>query len=249
MFGESLFLTFGKRKARATWLTLPLSLGLHVLAIAGMVVLPLISAGGAPEGGRIRTIALLAPAPVTPPVPVGRSTPRPRTAKVPPPTEAPRPTTRGKLTVNTVEIPPGIEDEDIFRGLPGADGVDPGIEGGDPDGIIGAPALLCDGEVRFKPTNPIRVGLLQKPRKLHEVVPDYPEPARMARIQGVVVIEAATDIYGRVATARVVSGNALLNEAALRAVRQWTYEPYVVGGVPHPVIFTVTVTFTLAAGG
>jgi len=151
------------------------------------------------------------------------------------------------LTVNTVEIPPRIEDEDIFRGLPGTDGVDPGIEGGDPDGIIGAPALLGEEEVRFKPTNPIRVGLLQKPRKLHEVVPDYPEPARLARIQGVVVIEAATDVYGRVATARVVSGNALLNEAALRAVRQWMYEPYVVGGVPHPVIFTVTVTFTLAA--
>lgn len=246
MFGESLFLTFGKRKARATWLTLPLSLGLHVLAVAGLVLPPLISAGGAPEGGRIRTIALLAPAPVTPPVQAGRKTTSIRSEKRTLPAEGPK-TRQSALLFNPVIIPDGIPDEVLPLGDSAGSGIDWGVEGGVIDGVEGGAPLDIDiGMPAAK--QPIRVGLLQKPRKLHEVVPDYPEPARLARIQGVVVIEAATDVYGRVATARVVSGNALLNEAALRAVRQWMYEPYVVGGVPHPVIFTVTVTFALAAG-
>ena len=91
----------------------------------------------------------------------------------------------------------------------------------------------------------IRIASVQKPRKIKEVKPIYPQVALTARIQGVVIIEAMTDIYGRVRQARVISGHPLLNESALSAIRQWVYEPYILNGIPKPVIFTATVTFTL----
>jgi protein TonB len=86
----------------------------------------------------------------------------------------------------------------------------------------------------------------QAAKLIRRVTPIYPSVALAARIQGVVIVEATTDIYGRVREARVVSGQPLLNDAALQAVRQWVYEPYLSNGIPRPVTFTVTVTFSLS---
>jgi TonB family protein len=66
-----------------------------------------------------------------------------------------------------------------------------------------------------------------------------------AHIQGNVVINATTDIYGRVIQAQVINGHPLLRQAALTAIRQWVYEPYILNGVPRPVRFTVVVKFNL----
>jgi len=60
-----------------------------------------------------------------------------------------------------------------------------------------------------------------------------------------VVLEAGIDTGGNVQSLRVVTGHALLAQAAIDAVRQWRYEPYLLNGVPVPVVTTVTVTFTL----
>ncbi len=91
----------------------------------------------------------------------------------------------------------------------------------------------------------IRVTSVQRPKLIKQVKPTYPQVALTARIQGVVVVEAMTDIYGRVKQARIITGHPLLNDSALTAVRQWIYEPYIINGIPKPVIFTVTVTFSL----
>jgi protein TonB len=77
------------------------------------------------------------------------------------------------------------------------------------------------------------------------VTPIYPEIARQARVDGVVIIEATTDIYGRVATMKVLRSIPLLDQAAKDAVSQWVYEPMVINGRPRGVIFTVTVRFKL----
>ncbi len=69
--------------------------------------------------------------------------------------------------------------------------------------------------------------------------------AREARIEGVVVLEATTDVYGRVTGVRVLRSIPLLDEAAVAAVRLWVYEPLLVNGRPRPVTFTVTVRFVL----
>ncbi|MGZ7066234.1 MAG: energy transducer TonB, partial [Candidatus Aminicenantales bacterium] len=68
------------------------------------------------------------------------------------------------------------------------------------------------------------------PKLVTQVDPVYPEIARQAGVQGNVLLEATTDIYGRVAKIRVVNSMPLLDQAAVDAVRQWVYEPMIVDG-------------------
>jgi len=93
---------------------------------------------------------------------------------------------------------------------------------------------------------PVRaIGEIKPPRPVKQVDPIYPEIARLSRVEGLVILEAATDIYGRVVEAHVLRSIPLLNQAAIDAVRQWVYEPMVIEGKPRGCIFTVTVRFEL----
>jgi len=83
------------------------------------------------------------------------------------------------------------------------------------------------------------------PKLVAQVDPIYPEIARQARVEGIVILEATTDTYGRIADVKVLRSIPLLDQAALDAVKQWVYEPMVVDGKPREVTFTVTVNFTL----
>ena len=71
------------------------------------------------------------------------------------------------------------------------------------------------------------------------------EAAKKAGVEGAVILEPTTDIYGRVRDIKVLRSIPLLDQAAIDAVRQWVYEPPVVDGKPISVTFTVTVRFTL----
>ena len=93
---------------------------------------------------------------------------------------------------------------------------------------------------------PVRVGgTIPEPRKTRHVNPVYPEAARKARVQGVVILECTISPQGRIASVKTLRGVPLLSEAAIEAVRQWEYEPTRLNGVPVPVILTVTVNFKL----
>ena len=93
---------------------------------------------------------------------------------------------------------------------------------------------------------PVRAGeLLRAPRKILDVRPVYPPLARVANVQGTVVLEAVLDRDGRVSGVRVVQSVPLLDEAAMAAVRQWQYTPSTLHGVPVEVLMTITVRFTL----
>ena len=96
------------------------------------------------------------------------------------------------------------------------------------------------------PQSPVRAGGdLQPPTKLRQVAPAYPELARQARVQGVVVLDCVIDPSGRVADVKVLRGHSLLAPAAVDAVRQWLYTPTRLNGAPVAVLLTVTVRFTL----
>ncbi len=97
-----------------------------------------------------------------------------------------------------------------------------------------------------RPAGPVRVGGdVPEPRKLKHVNPVYPNMAKQARVQGIVILECTIDTQGRVSDVRVLRGVPLLDPAAIEAVRQWVYEPTRLNGVPVPVIMTVTVNFRL----
>jgi TonB family protein len=90
-------------------------------------------------------------------------------------------------------------------------------------------------------------GSIREPRKIRNVSPVYPEIAKQARVQGVVILEATIGPRGDVTAVRVLRGAPLLDQSAIDAVKQWVYEPTVLNGVPVPVIMTVTVSYKLAA--
>ncbi|MCP5104279.1 MAG: TonB family protein, partial [bacterium] len=84
-----------------------------------------------------------------------------------------------------------------------------------------------------------------KPILIKRVSPAYPKVAAKAGIWGDVIMEAQTDINGNVESLKVLKGHPLLRFAAIKAVRQWKYEPLMVKGKPQPATFTVMVTFSL----
>jgi TonB family protein len=99
----------------------------------------------------------------------------------------------------------------------------------------------------FQPSGePVRVGGdILEPRKIRDVRPVYPDIARAANVQGIVIVEVTIDEFGTVGDARVLRSVPLLDEAALDAVRQWAFQPTLLNGVPTPVVMTVTVNFSL----
>jgi TonB family protein len=97
-----------------------------------------------------------------------------------------------------------------------------------------------------QPAAPITVGGNVVPaRLLSSVAPAYPQMARSQRVSGEVKIDALIDASGRVSTTKIISGPALLHQAAQDAVRQWKYQPATLNGQPAPMHLTVTVQFKL----
>ena len=88
-------------------------------------------------------------------------------------------------------------------------------------------------------------GDIKPPMLVKEVPAVYPEVARLARVQGVVILGVKTDERGKVIDVIVLRSIPLLDQAAIDAVRQWTYEPLVVEGKAVPAVFTATVRFKL----
>jgi protein TonB len=81
---------------------------------------------------------------------------------------------------------------------------------------------------------------------IRRVSPTYPPMARMARIEGLVVLQATIGKDGRVQNLRLVSGHPMLVQAAMDAVKQWLYKPYYLNGEPVEVETTININFTLA---
>jgi protein TonB len=86
-------------------------------------------------------------------------------------------------------------------------------------------------------------GLLVK-----RIQPNYPPLARQARIQGTVVLHAVISKEGAIENLTLVSGHPMLAPAAIDAVKQWRYKPYLLNGEPVEVDTEVQVNFTLAGG-
>ena len=100
--------------------------------------------------------------------------------------------------------------------------------------------------VHAEPNSPLRVpSALAAGLLIRKVIPQYPELAKVTRTEGAVVLSATIARDGTIANLRVVSGPAMLQQAALDAVSQWRYRPYLLNGEPVAVETTVNVVFSL----
>src|SRR5664279_1528756 len=108
-------------------------------------------------------------------------------------------------------------------------------------------AVLVCGAAQSDPRQQVQVpqgtsqGLL-----ISKVQPTYPPLARLARIQGTVVLHALIGKDGSIQDLSVVSGHPMLIQAAMDAVKQWRYKPYLLNGEPVLVETTINVNFELS---
>ena len=118
-----------------------------------------------------------------------------------------------------------------------------------PDGfgaIVGAGDPVGDLFGTLPPPPVLRVGgVVRPPQKVHHVAPVYPAIAQSSRVTGTVILEALIAEDGSVGDVKVLRSVALLDSAAVEAVRQWRFTPTLLNGVPVQVILVVTIAFTL----
>ncbi len=113
-------------------------------------------------------------------------------------------------------------------------------------GITDVPAPP-PAEAKPAPAAPVRVSEgVQAAKLLRRVLPEYPQIAKIARVQGVVQLVAVISRDGTIQELRVVSGHHMLVPAAVAAVRQWVYRPTLLSGQPVEVIAPIEVRFQLA---
>jgi TonB family protein len=99
---------------------------------------------------------------------------------------------------------------------------------------------------RLSAEGALRVGNgIKPPVKITDVRPVYPQPARDAGVQGVVIVEARIEPDGHIGSAQILRSIPMLDQAALDAVYQWEFTPTILNGVPTAVIMTMTIQFTL----
>lgn len=211
--------------------TLALSVIAHLLLLALVVVIPLLATDVLPDPHRVLEFVQVMPTIIQPPPPILR------------PREQSNPDTRPSRST-PLEEPQGVQPEvlpeipepfdapaSLIEGL--------GLHG---DTLAGDPAPPPPPRDR----EPIRVGgAITRPARVHYVSPVYPAIARASHVEGTVILECVIGADGAVRELRVLRSVALLDGAAIEAVRQWTFDPTRLNGEPVPVVMTVTVTFTL----
>ena len=218
------------RSARK-WPTVVMSFVAHAAAILILLVIPLMATGALPiPKSHSMVMAVLPPPLPSPPPPPKAATTSPAVSRDAAPTETP------------VGITP---ESDIDFGFENRVAVaDTGIGDGTPVGPLDK--AIAEPPPPPAPAGPVRPGgQVKVPEKIHDVAPVYPQIALTVRKEGIVIVEATIGTDGRVVDARILRSEQLLDQAALDAVRQWTYTPTTLNGVAVPVVMTVTVRFQL----
>jgi protein TonB len=240
MFADSLLETSWAHRGRRSWTTLT-SFGLQAVVIGLLLMIPLLTTVGLPTARTISTpigIFRRDPGPA-PREPAGR-TPVipiiPYTGRIMAPGRIPNSIPKGDGSTQPSGPNP---DGGIYIG-PSADS-GPGI----PLPGFGTrplPPVPPPPTVRTFRTSRMLEGSL-----IRRVQPLYPPLARSARIQGPVVLAATINTDGTMKNLKLLSGHPMLVPAAIEAVSQWRYRPYVLNGEAIEVETQITVNFILGA--
>lgn len=236
MFEDSL-MESGHRIKTKRGMTMSISFIVQAVLIGFLILLPLILTEGLPA--RMLMAAIVAPPPPPPPPPPPAPTPhvQPRVSEI----------VNGELRTPS-KIPKKIEMIKEEEAPPPSTGVVGGVVGGVPGGSAGG----VIGGLISSTAPPPKVAAPQKLRissgvaegnLVNKVEPQYPQMAKVAHVQGDVVLQALISKNGAIENLRAVSGHPILIQAAMEAVKQWRYRPYLLNGEPVEVETTITVKF------
>ncbi|HZQ71085.1 MAG TPA: energy transducer TonB [Terriglobales bacterium] len=245
MFTDSLLETSWCSGSHRLWTTLT-SFTLQALALAILLASPILYTQGLPQ------LALLRPliAPTPPPA-------------APAPSTASRPSSLAPSNIGSdhrLLLPPripdriaNIHDESSPPPIPlGAEGIRYATGEAWPansvlGSILGHPAAALPPPPTAS-AQPVRPSSVMEANLVHRVQPAYPPLARVARIQGAVVLQAIISKSGAIENLQVLNGHPMLVRSAMDAVRQWRYRPYLLNGEPVEVETQITVNFVLSGG-
>lgn len=248
LFSDSV-LGFGgesKRRAVAT----STSLIVNCLAIALAVIVPLMFTEELPKA-QLLTFLVAPPPPPPPPPPAAaaiQKVVRVETELLNGQLRTPTRIPQKVQMIKEEEAPPITSTGGVVGGVPG--GIPGGQLGGVIGGIVNATSQMAAAVPKFVPVVPQRVRISQGVTKgllIRRVEPTYPPLARSARVQGEVVLSAVISVNGDIENLQLVSGHPMLVPAAITAVKQWKYKPYLLNGQPTEVETTITVIFTLSS--
>jgi protein TonB len=217
---------------------------IHGLVIAALVIVPIYFAKNTLVLKTLSPTYVFAPPPPAPPPPPAAARAVVKPTVIPqiktPTYEAPKVVPK-QVAAPAAQAAPDVADNTL-AGVPG------GVPGGVLGGVLGGTGT-APGPPPPPTTQVVRVGgNVKAPALVNKVEPQYPSVARVAHIQGTVVISAVIDKTGNVVSEKVVSGPELLSRAALDAVKQWKYQPTYLNGQPVDLAMEVTVNFELGAG-
>ena len=230
--------------------TFPIAYISQGILVGSMVLVPLIYTEALPKG-QLMSILMAPPPPPPPPPPPAVAAPVIKIKKVTVDDMMRAPTVIPKTSARINEqdmAPTGAVG--VVGGVPG--GELGGAMGGALGGVIGGvltTAMAPPPPPPPKPSAPKRIrvgGQVEAAKRIYDPTPEYPPLAKMARIQGVVRLEAIISKEGTIQDLKVLSGHPLLVKSALEAVQRWRYQPTLLNGEPVEVVTDIDVNFTLS---
>jgi periplasmic protein TonB len=241
MFEDSLIESGGRLKTRRGRMTF-VSFVLEAVIVGILILIPLMFTEALPKAMTMTFLAAPPPPPPPPPPPAAVV----KVAKIETdivnnqlrtPTKIPQ-----KVQIIKEDEAPPPMSSGVVGGVPGG----PGQMGGVIGGIISSTPVAVPkiAVQRIRVSSGVTQGLL-----VRKVEPTYPQMAKIARVQGAVLLAALIGKDGTIQNLHVVqTASPLLNQAALDAVKQWKYKPYILNGEPVEVDTNITVNFTLSGG-
>jgi periplasmic protein TonB len=248
MFEDSLLESGGRLKTKRGLYT-TLSVILQIILLGVLVLIPLLFTEALPKT-QLMTF-LVAPPPPPPPPPPPTAAPVHivkqiqsdlNNGQLRTPTKIPQ---KVQMIKEDEAPPPSMASGGVVGGVPG------GVPGGQLGGVIGGIISSTPAPAVPKAVVPTRVRVSQGVTQgllIKKVQPTYPPLARQARIQGNVLLQAEISVDGTITDLHLISGHPMLAPAAIEAVKQWRYKPYILNGEPVPVETQITVIFSLAGG-
>jgi protein TonB len=242
LFSDCL-LESGARERKRRSVATTFSFILQCVVVGLMLIVPLMFTDALPTQQFLTFLVAPPPPPLPPPaavVKVVRQTDVLNNGQLRTPTRIPQKVEM----IREEEAPPPAPAGGVIGGVPG------GIPGGQLGGVIGgiiSSTPTATSIPRLEPVKRVRVsqGVTQG-MVIHKVEPTYPRIALGARITGIVLLKAIIGKDGNIKELQVVSGHPMLVPAAMTAVREWRYRPYLLNGEPVEVETNITVTFQIA---
>src|ERR1700691_459665 len=246
MFEDSL-IESGGRLTTKRGMTTTLSFVFQIVLVGILVLIPLLFTEALPKT-QLMTFLVAPPPPPPPPPPAAAPVHVVKqiqtdivNGELRTPTKIPQ---KVQMIKEDEAPPPSMATAGVVGGVPG------GVPGGQMGGIIGG--IISSTPVAVpKVATPQRIRVSQGVSQgllIRKIQPNYPPLARQERIQGSVLLQAEISKDGSIENLHLISGHPMLAPAAIEAVKQWKYKPYILNGEPVEVETQITVNFTLSGG-